>query len=168
MSRIHALRAIQGEIGGSPLSVTLRAGAGEGMGSGLARFAAMAAEDAWMRKAKGMAHEIQSIMAEGFGRDRANKVLGLLEAAGLLVEEVMDIDHLGIHPSNRAGVGAVPQGVHQLLYKIIHDGFIWLEVNRKIARPSGHPPTLLSSATALMSSPLDWTRVVRSGPSGAG
>ena len=51
------------------------------------------------------------------------KVLGLLTKYGLVQSQVIEPGLVGIHPSNRDGMGIVPHSVHQLLEDIASVGF---------------------------------------------
>lgn len=51
------------------------------------------------------------------------KVLALLSKHGLLQSQVIEPGLVGIHPSNRDGLGIVPHSVHQLLEDIASVGF---------------------------------------------
>ena len=51
------------------------------------------------------------------------KVLALLSKHGLLQSQVIEPSLVGVHPSNRDGLGIVPHSVHQLLEDIASVGF---------------------------------------------
>ena len=66
-------------------------------------------------------------------------VINKIRTAMLLVDmNWMNVDFAGVHPDNREGAGYVPIDVHDLLLRIVNDGWSYLQV---VALAAQIPPT---------------------------
>ena len=57
-------------------------------------------------------------------------LLAKIRAAELLRDDIWhQVDNVGVHPDNREGCGLVPIDVHDLLLRIVNDGWSYSEVD---------------------------------------
>ena len=60
-------------------------------------------------------------------------LLAVLEKAGFTDKRRIQVEHVGVHPANREGVGLVPVDVHDLLLAIASGGWSWSECREALA-----------------------------------
>ena len=99
-------------------------------------------EKDWAKETAKIAGEIKGKMKscesdDGFDRAKkirtvAAEIIVLLLSVGLAYMETVPPNGTAIHPRNRSGLGVVPSDVHSLLFLILSQGFVWLEVQGKM------------------------------------
>ena len=77
--------------------------------------------------AMGMARKADAIMRKQQIKAAADEIMRMLRGAGLVYDETVDIDNIGVHPENRFGSGPTALNVHKLISAIIEMGWSWLE-----------------------------------------
>ena len=99
-------------------------------------------EKDWAKETAKIAGEIKGKMKscesdDGFDRAKkirtvAAEIIVFLLSVGLAYMETVPPNGTAIHPRNRSGLGVVPSDVHSLLFLILSQGFVWLEVQGKM------------------------------------